>query len=79
MVLSYEMFLQHYKKIEEIPFDLMVCDEAHRLKNSENKIYSAVSTLPVKFRIFLTGTPIQNNIKEFCSLVDLVDKSLISN
>ena len=41
-------------------WDLLVCDEAHRLKNSENQTSKALNSLPVKRRVLLTGTPMQN-------------------
>lgn len=44
--------------------DIVICDEGHKLKNATNEIYHAVSNLTTSKRVILTGTPIQNNVKE---------------
>ena len=46
--------------------DLLVCDEAHRLKTTgPNKTVDALLSLGCKRRVLLTGTPVQNNLDEF--------------
>ncbi|XP_017484792.1 PREDICTED: transcriptional regulator ATRX homolog, partial [Rhagoletis zephyria] len=45
--------------------DLVVCDEGHLLKNEKTSISKAVTKMRTKRRIVLTGTPLQNNLKEF--------------
>lgn len=42
----------------------MVCDEGHIIKNSNSAISKAVAKIETPRRIVLTGTPIQNNLKE---------------
>lgn len=51
--------------------DMVVCDEGHLLKNEKTSISQAVTKMRTKRRIVLTGTPLQNNLKE-CKLVGLV-------
>lgn len=49
---------------------LLVCDEAHRLKaGSDSKTMAALSACPARARLLLTGTPVQNDLNEFFSLV----------
>ena len=43
---------------------MVVCDEGHIIKNSKSAISMAVSKITTQRRIVLTGTPIQNNLKE---------------
>lgn len=44
--------------------DLVVCDEGHMIKNQKSTTSAAVNKINTKRRIVLTGTPIQNNLKE---------------
>ncbi|KAL1373778.1 hypothetical protein pipiens_018456 [Culex pipiens pipiens] len=44
--------------------DLIVCDEGHLLKNEKTSLSKAVNRITTLRRIVLTGTPIQNNMKE---------------
>jgi hypothetical protein len=40
MLISYEMFVRYYDDISQIHFDLIVCDEGHRLKNTTIRTYA---------------------------------------
>ena len=56
---------------------LVLCDEGHRLKNSENQTYQALMGLKAKRRVLLSGTPIQNDLLEYFSLVQFVNEGLL--
>ena len=45
LVISYEMFVRVYEQIQQMTFDLVVCDEGHRLKNTAIKTTSVSSHL----------------------------------
>ena len=51
---------------------LVVCDEGHRLKSKDTKTTKCFDLLPTRRRILLTGTPIQNDLREFYTMVDFV-------
>lgn len=44
--------------------DVLICDEGHTLKNSSSKTTKKVLQIKTKRKILLTGTPMQNNLRE---------------
>ena len=59
MIVSYETLRTLSAYLAGASIGLLLCDEGHRLKNSESLTYQALDTLNVKRRVILSGTPIQ--------------------
>lgn len=57
--------------------DIIVLDEAQRIKNWSTKTAQAVKRLQSRYAFVLTGTPIENRIDELRSLVDFLDPSIL--
>lgn len=57
--------------------DIVILDEAQRIKNWSTKTAQAVKRLESRYAFVLTGTPIENRIDELRSLVDFLDPSLL--
>lgn len=53
-------------------FNVIAYDEGHLLKNSQSERYTKLMKLKAKFRLLLTGTPLQNNLKELVSLLSFI-------
>ncbi|KAG5477755.1 hypothetical protein LSCM1_05053 [Leishmania martiniquensis] len=54
------------------PFtELVVCDEAHRLKSAHLSVVTALRGLHPLRRLLLTGTPLQNHLREYWAMMDL--------
>ncbi|GAB6025420.1 DNA repair and recombination protein rad54b, variant 2 [Chamberlinius hualienensis] len=79
MITSYELAMRHHELLQRVKFDLMICDEGHRLKNSSTKTCQLLGSLPIKKRIALTGTPIQNDLQELFSLVDFINPGILGS
>ncbi|CAJ1957218.1 unnamed protein product [Cylindrotheca closterium] len=79
LICSYECLRTHAKRLTKVAdcCDLLVCDEAHRLKNNENQTSRALNSLPVKRRVLLTGTPMQNDLQEFYAMVDFTNPGVL--
>ncbi|WAA10439.1 DEAD/DEAH box helicase [Fervidibacillus albus] len=69
----------HAQIILEQNYDLIIIDEAHKLKNDKTKNYRFVQTLKKKFCLLLTATPIQNKIEEIFNLVSLLKPGHLGN
>ena len=56
-----------------MPWQYLIVDEAHRLKNVESRLRVAVQGLDAQQMALLTGTPVQNSTAELFSLLNLLD------
>ncbi|EFN53964.1 hypothetical protein CHLNCDRAFT_136249 [Chlorella variabilis] len=66
MIVSYETFRIHAERFQaEGTCDLLICDEAHRLKNDATLTNRALDSLACRRRVLLSGTPLQNRLDEF--------------
>lgn len=59
--------------------DIVAVDEAHTLRNRENLFYKAVSQIETNRKLLLTGTPLQNHIHEYFTMIDLIDASIFKD
>lgn len=62
----------HYDLIMKQEYDLIIIDEAHKLKNPKTKNYQFIKQLKKKFCLLLTATPVQNRLDEIFNLVSLL-------
>jgi len=63
---------EHRDKILDLNFDMVIIDEAHKLKNHKTLNHSFAKSLKKKYCLLLTATPIQNNIIELFNLVTIL-------
>ncbi|KAL7559116.1 hypothetical protein ACA910_017527 [Epithemia clementina (nom. ined.)] len=63
-------------ELSEIKWDILVVDEAHRLKNHNSKLAVTMrdARFEFGFKILCTGTPIQNDMKELWTLLHFIDR-----
>ncbi|ALF11505.1 DEAD/DEAH box helicase [Parageobacillus thermoglucosidasius] len=69
----------HREIIYKQQYDMVIIDEAHKLKNNKTKNYQFVQHLKKKFCLLLTATPIQNRIEEMFNLVSLLKPGHLGN
>lgn len=80
MIIGYEKLrtvVEELKKGHGI--DIIVADEGHRLKTAKNKSAQAIKSLNTSRRVILSGTPIQNDLSEFFTMVDLINPDLLGS
>jgi len=59
-------------RLAEIPYDLIVVDEAHHLKNRNSASWKFINELQRKYILLLTATPVENNLDELYNLITLL-------
>uniref|UniRef100_A0A3Q3IJL0 DNA excision repair protein ERCC-6-like n=1 Tax=Monopterus albus TaxID=43700 RepID=A0A3Q3IJL0_MONAL len=75
IITTYNMLLNNWQQLSsyhnrEFVWDYMVLDEAHKIKSSATKTAKSAYAIPSKNRVLLTGTPVQNNLREMWALFD---------
>ncbi|KAI3776396.1 hypothetical protein L1987_46177 [Smallanthus sonchifolius] len=59
--------------------DILVCDEAHMIKNTKADTTQALKLVKCQRRIALTGSPLQNNLMEYYCMVDFVREGFLGS
>lgn len=67
------------KHLRERPWDLLICDEAHYLKNRSTKQYKAVNRIAKKYVLLLSATPFHNKLIELKNLLDILKPGLFGS
>lgn len=62
----------HRSIVLEQQWDMVIVDEAHKLKNRKTQNWQFVNILPKKYMLLLTATPIQNDLNELYYLISLL-------
>ncbi|KAH0630950.1 hypothetical protein JD844_004358 [Phrynosoma platyrhinos] len=75
LLTTYHMLINNWQQLstfgrEEFVWDYVILDEAHKIKTPSAKMTKSARAIPSKNRILLTGTPVQNNLKELWALFD---------
>ncbi len=72
-VCNYEQVLRDFLSIERAKWDLIILDEAQRIKNWEAKTSRVIKALKSPFALVLSGTPLENRLDELFSVVEFID------
>jgi DNA repair and recombination RAD54-like protein len=77
LIISYETFRLHSERLLDPKCcQLVICDEAHRLKNQNTLTTQTLASLPCRRRVLLSGTPMQNDLGEFFAMADFTNPGL---
>ena len=80
LVLSYEScrkYAEYMRGSGVHSIDLLIFDEAHRLKNEQTSTRAALTALPCRRRVLMTGTPMQNDLLEYHSVLDFANPGVL--
>ena len=77
-IINYELILRDLSVINEgLCPDLIIMDEAQRIKNWRTKIAAAVKRIPSRYAFVLSGTPLENRLEDLYSLMQVVDPKVL--
>ena len=80
LVANYEQILRDWREVNGIlKPDLVILDEAQRIKNWQSKTARNLKRLESRFAFVLTGTPLENRIDELYSIAEFVEPELFGS
>lgn len=73
LLTTYEYIIKDRPVLSKIKWIHMIIDEGHRMKNTQSKLSLTLTThYTSRYRLILTGTPLQNNLPELWALLNFV-------
>ena len=77
-ITNYEAVLRDVSLLSRFKPDLVILDEAQRIKNFATKTADAVKSIPRKHSLVLTGTPLENKLEDVYSIVQFLNPYLLA-
>ncbi|KAE8132663.1 SNF2 family N-terminal domain-containing protein [Aspergillus pseudotamarii] len=68
VITSYETLISDIRWFRKLVWNYVVLDEGHRIKNDHSQRAQAIQRLRAEYKLVLTGTPVQNNLRELWSI-----------
>ena len=73
LLATYESVNKEHKALSPIEWQYMVIDEGHRMKNTSSLLFKTLNSFYREQALILTGTPLQNNVKELWSMLHFLE------
>jgi len=77
VICSYGLALREAELLKQIEWGTLVLDEAQNIKNSASKTAAAVRSIPAKWKLALTGTPMENHLGELWSIFHTISPGVL--
>jgi superfamily II DNA or RNA helicase/regulator of replication initiation timing len=74
---TYHFVNNHIGQFVRTPWDLVVIDEVHLLKNPQGALHQSIKKLPRKLSCLLTATPLQNYLPELHAISSIIDEEAL--
>jgi len=79
VITSYGIARNDLEFFSKIDFNYIVLDESHYIKNSSSKTYQAIKMLKGRFKIVMTGTPIENSLRDLWTQLNFVNPAMLGS
>lgn len=76
---TYGLLQQEEESLAKIQWNVACLDEAHTIKNRQTKTSAAAMGLKARYRLILTGTPVQNYLGELWNLLQFLNPGLLGS
>ncbi|MCL4511292.1 MAG: DEAD/DEAH box helicase [Bacteroidetes bacterium] len=78
LIANYEAVMRDITVIRQYPPDMIILDEAQKIKNYDTKTSYAVKSIPKKHSLVITGTPLENNLLDLYSIMNFIDPEVLA-
>jgi SNF2 family DNA or RNA helicase len=79
LIVSYQMAANDAIYLNDMNADMMILDEAQRIKNWRTKTSAAIKRIKTTYALVLTGTPVENKIEDLYSLMQIVNPFMLGS
>lgn len=79
LLTHYDLVMRDKSFLSKTMWHYLIIDEGHRLKNHESKLTTILEKYNFRYRVLLTGTPIQNNLTELWALLNFILPTLFNS
>ncbi len=76
---TYGVVRNEHQQLKEYEFLYLILDESQTIKNPDSKIFAAVTELRSRFRLVLTGTPIENTLTDLWSQIEFLNPGILGD
>jgi len=77
-IANYEAVMRDITVIRKYAPDMIILDEAQKIKNYDTKTSYAVKSIPKKHSLVITGTPLENNLLDLYSIMNFIDPEILA-
>jgi len=78
LITNYEAVLRDVTVIKKYSPDMIILDEAQKIKNYDTKTSSAVKSIPKKHALVITGTPLENRLLDLYSIMNFIEPTVLA-
>lgn len=79
MLTTYGVLRSDHQLLRKQKWQIMVIDEAQNIKNHDTAQSKAIKSIPANIRIAMSGTPVENRLSEFWSIMEFTNKGYLGN
>ncbi|MCO6428486.1 DEAD/DEAH box helicase [Nitrosomonas communis] len=79
LLTTYGMVRTDLAKLKKLPWRIVIADEAQNIKNAAAAQTKAVKSIPASAFVALTGTPVENRLTEYWSIMDFANRGFLGN
>lgn len=79
LLTTYGVIRTDVDKLKKRKWQMLIIDEAQNIKNSDTAQSKAIHSIPANTNIAMSGTPVENRLSEFWSIIDFTNKGYLGS